>query len=378
MTTLLWILPWFLALFPASMLLVNWWAYRSPREPKDAQARPAVSVLIPARNEEASIEAAVRSALNDPHPDLEVIVMDDQSTDRTASIVRALADHDQRVRLEQSPPLPDGWCGKQHACAALAAAARHPTLLFMDADVRLEPGGLARMLHFLETSGAGLVSGIPRQITGSWMERLVIPVIHFVLLGYLPVPGMRRSGNASFAAGCGQLMLARKQAYTDAGGHGAIRGSRHDGVTLPRAFRNAGQHTDLFDATDVARCRMYRNASEVWNGFAKNATEGMAGPVSIWVWTMLLFVGHVLPWLILAGALALGHGPTGHLAWIAGAAVLGIVTRLALALRFRQSIVGALLHPVGVAIVLAIQWYAWWLERRGRSVLWKGRVQLEG
>ncbi|MBB3262698.1 hypothetical protein FHW79_000285 [Azospirillum sp. OGB3] len=359
------------ALLPLGLGLVNLCLYRRPKAepPPDA----AVSILIPARNEEATIAAAVRAALSSCGVTVEVVVLDDHSTDRTAEIVRAIAARDPRLRLETAPPLPPGWSGKQHACQALAKLARHPVLLFQDADVRLAPDAARRACGALLAGRAGLVSGFPRQETGTLAEALVIPLIHVLLLGYLPMVGMRWSGNPGFAAACGQLIAVRRDAYQTAGGHAAIATSLHDGVTLPRAFRRAGQGTDLFDATGLARCRMYRGWREVWSGFSKNATEGMATPVALPVWTLLLFGGHVLPWLLLGWA-ALDPLPEGAAALAALAVATGLSFRLLLAIRFRQSLVGALLHPVGILILLAIQWSALLRARRGRPAEWRGRA----
>ena len=134
-----------------------------------------MSVLIPARNEEGSIGAAVASVLAGEGVDLEVIVLDDHSEDRTGEIVRSISERDSRVRIEPAPALPSGWCGKQHACHVLANLARYELLVFMDADVRLAPQALARATAFLTRSGADLVSGFPEELTGTFSERLVIP-----------------------------------------------------------------------------------------------------------------------------------------------------------------------------------------------------------
>ncbi|MBY6263760.1 glycosyltransferase [Azospirillum sp. 412522] len=364
-----------LALLPLGQGIVNLFLYRRP-----AAAPPpgtAVSILIPARNEEAGIAAAVEAALLSRGVEVEVVVLDDHSTDRTAGIVRAIAARDPRVRLESAPPLPPGWSGKQHACQALAGLARHAVLLFQDADVRLSPDAARLTGGALLSGDNGLLSGFPREETGTLAEALVIPLIHLLLLGYLPMAAMRRSTDPRFGAACGQLIAVRREAYRKAGGHAAIAASLHDGVTLPRAFRRAGQGTDLFDATGLARCRMYRGWREVWSGFSKNATEGMATPAALPVWTLLLFGGHVLPWLLLGWA-ALDPLPLAAvvLAWLAGAA--GLVFRLLLAVRFRQSVVGALLHPVGVLVMLAIQWSALLRARNGKPSEWRGRAYPAG
>jgi glycosyltransferase involved in cell wall biosynthesis len=365
-----------LAVAPAVMIAINLVLYRTPPLREGGQP-PCVSILIPARNEEPRIARAVETVLASRGVDLEVVVMDDHSTDRTLEIVRAIAATDPRVRVESAPELPAGWSGKPHACHALAAAATSPWLLFVDADVELSPDGVARAVQFLDCSGADLASGFPRQITGTLVERLVIPLIHFVLLGYLPIPGMRRSRNEAYAAGCGQLFVARREAYDRAGGHAAIRSTFHDGLQLPRSFRRAGYKTDLFDATRIASCRMYHNAREVLQGLAKNAHEGMAGERAIWIWSALLLGGHVFPpALVVIGALTATQSSWWHLAL--AAALIGPVTRIVLAIRFRQSMIGALLHPIGVCILVAIQWYAWLLRRTGRGIDWKDRAQAQG
>lgn len=334
-----------LALVPA--LLYVWNAFLFRRALRET-ASVKVSVLIPARNEEQSIAACVEAVLASCNVELEVIVLDDHSEDRTTEIVHGMARNDSRVRVEAAPPLPHGWCGKQHACFALSKLARFPILSFLDADVRLAPDALARMAAFLETSKAGLVSGFPRQETGTFLEKLIIPLINWLLLSYLPIFGMRRSLRASFGAGCGQWFLTTREAYDRAGGHEAVRSSLHDGLTLPRAYRKAGIPTDLCDATDLAVCRMYRSGLATWNGFAKNAHEGMGSGLAIVPWTILLLGGSLVP-----------------LAWF---------TRFHAARRFRQSWIGAILHPVGIVCLVSIQWYALIRRMIGKPIGWKGRV----
>ncbi len=359
------------ALIPALLAAVNLCAFRPPPAP-DPAARPRVSLLIPARDEEARIELCVRAALQARDVELEVIVLDDDSQDRTADIVRRIAAEDSRLRLESAPPLPPGWCGKQHACHVLSGLAKHPLLVFIDADVRLEPHAMARMAAFMGSRRVGLASGFPKEETGSLFEDMVIPLIHVLLLGYLPIPFARWFKSAGFAAGCGQLMIVRREAYRQTGGHSLIPMSLHDGIKLPRAFRRAGIETDLFDATGLASCRMYRGAAEVWSGLSKNAVEGMATPVALPIWTLLLLLGHVLPFVLLPLGWALGV-ETPLLLSLAFAAALALALRFALAVRFRQSLRGALLHPVGVLILLAVQWTALVKARLGRPAVWRGR-----
>lgn len=359
-----------LAVLPLAMALVNLAFYRRPA---GRGTSAGVSVLIPARNEAATIATAVRAAAADRRPDLEVVVLDDHSTDETREIVEELAAEDPRIRVETAPPLPPGWSGKQHACHVLSQRARHEVLLFQDADVALAPGAPSRIAGHLLRGDAAMVSGFPCQRIGSVGEALLVPMMLFLLIGYLPFPGMRLTRHPGFGAACGQLIAVRRDPYVRAGGHAAIRASMHDGLTLPRALRRAGHRTDLFDATELATCRMYRGWRESWAGFSKNATEGMATPLALPIWTVLLFGGHVLPWILLLAGLVVPLG-TEVLALSAIAAAAGLTLRLLLAVRFRQPLITVLAHPIAVTLTLAVQWVALFRAQRGRPAEWRGRT----
>jgi hypothetical protein len=349
-----------LAALPLGLALDNLRRYRTPPL---CQTTPRISVLIPARNEEENIADAVACVLASENVDIELVVMDDGSTDATAAILAGIGDR--RLRVAQGGVLPQGWSGKQHACAALARLARYELLVFVDADVRLAPDALSRMAGFMGDEKMALASGFPRQITKTWSEILLLPLIHFLLLGYLPTFRMQASVSPALGAGCGQLFIARASAYAKAGGHSAIRASLHDGLTLPRAFRNAGLMTGLFDASRFARCRMYKNASQVWEGLTKNATEGMAKPAALPIWTVILAGGAVLP----AHLMLIAPSPVAFVALLCG-----ITLRLILAARFRQPVVSALLHPLGIAALLVLQWAALLRAASGRKATWRGRA----
>jgi hypothetical protein len=366
-----------LALVPTIVFLRNISVYLPPRGgalPGGDSPTAKVSVLIPARNEVQSIAAAVESVLSSEGVEVELIVLDDHSTDATADIVRRIAVNDSRLQLAAAPPLPPAWCGKQHACYTLARLSQHPLLLFLDADVRVEPRGIARAIAFMESSKADLVSGVPLQETGTFLEKLLIPLIHFVLLGFLPVRRMRRRPNPSYGAGCGQFFLARREPYLAIGGHSIVRGSLHDGLKLPRGFRAAGFRTDLFDATDVARCRMYRSAAEVWNGLAKNAVEGLGAPAMIVPSTAILGGGQVLPFLLLPIACWTDDWFS---AWVCAGSIFAVYfVRAIAAVRFSQSWTGAVLHPLAVGLFLVLQWYALIRWILGSPATWKERAYL--
>jgi glycosyltransferase involved in cell wall biosynthesis len=362
-----------LAALPALLTLANLRAFAPPPEPSGSL--PPVSVLVPARNEEAAIERLCRDVLASAGVDLELVILDDASTDRTAETVARVAAADPRVRLVAGAALPAGWCGKQHACWQLARAARHDTWVFLDVDVSPVPDAIARAVAFLGASGAGLVSGFPRQRTSCLFDWLLLPLIHFILLGFLPLARSRKDNAPGMAAGCGQFFVTTRHAYERAGGHAAIKASLHDGVKLPRAYRRAGLRTDVFDATPIASCRMYERNADVWRGLSKNATEGIGAPATILPFTILLAGGQILPFALVAWGLATGF--SGWPRWAAGAAVvaagLAWLPRVLEAFRFRQSLPSAVAHPIGVAAFLAIQWAALARKALGLKTAWRGR-----
>lgn len=371
---------------PLIMTAINLCLCRRPdRDAPWPDDTPRVFVCIPARNEETNIEACVRSVLYDSDDNIRVVVYDDQSEDQTPAILARLAAEDPRVLPAPTRPLPAGWNGKQHACWRMARAAidaelgvpaldDRDLLVFTDADVRFEPAALRAAVAEMRRLNADMVSCFPRQITGTLAEATLVPMMFYLLFGYLPMPRMRRTNDPSASAGCGQFLMLTANVYTKSGGHEAFRDSMHDGIMLPRAVRRAGLRSDLFDGSATASVRMYRGFSETWRGFAKNAYEGL-GSIGLLVFlTALHAIGHVAPWIIAVWILA--TGPTAHPASLVLSMVaiaLQLSQRLWLANRLDHSRVGALLHPVGVTLMTAIQWHSYVLHVTRRRA-WRGRT----
>lgn len=351
------------ALGPTLLFLRNLVVLRTPPAAETGTAPAAV--LIPARDEERNIAAAVRAALGSGAS--EVLVLDDNSSDQTAAIVRQLAAEDGRVRLIEGQPLPPGWLGKNFACAQLAAATVQPVLIFVDADVRLTSAAAPRLAAFLREANARLASGVPRQLTGTVSEQVLVPLIHFVLLGFLPLARMRASRHPAYGTGCGQLFVVDAAAYRASGGHAAIRERVHEGLELPKQFRRKGFATDVFDATDVATCRMYRSNAEVWRGLAKNVHEGLGAPAVIGPATLILLLGQVLPFVLLFAK------STAVFALALLSCISMFALRFAAWRRFRQPWLGLVLHPLAIVALLAIQWLGLLRHLAGRPARWKGR-----
>ncbi len=365
--TLSWIV-FGLAAIPYVLGVWNLFLFRAPKQVSGPV--PPVSVLMPARNEEARIRPALETIAETEGVEFELIVADDNSTDATADIVRSFAEDDPRIKLVSSPPLPEGWGGKNHACQFLSSKARHEHMIFIDADMIASPDCFARLSGHLANNKAALISGIPLQETGTFWERVVIPTIHVMMLGYLPFIGMRLSKSPGFGAAVGQIIGVRKTEYLKVGGHEPIMATMHDGVQLARLFRRNGYFTDLVNVTDLCATRMYEDVAGIWAGFMKNAHEGIATPIALPIWTVLLVGGHIMPLVLTVIAFAAGLEPA-----IAVAALLLVYSfRFFLALRFHQSLLGALLHPLGVGFMMVLNWIALFRRMAGRTVSWRDRA----
>ena len=369
-----------LAGLPALVLaMVAFNAFAWPRGRAGGRMPGRVSVLIPARDEAARIEACVRAALANA-PD-EVVVYDDGSTDGTAQIVGRLAGEDRRVRLMAGGPLPAGWVGKPHACHHLARAATGDVLVFMDADVVATPECLPRIASLFARLRAEVVTAGTRQVTGTFAERLVIPLLHLTYLAWLPVPLVWRSRDPRFLIANGQLLAVRRAAYDAAGGWAAVRAEVVDDMAFCRRVKQSGGRVVFADGHRMARCRMYAGAGEVWRGFSKNLYEGVGGrPLGLLMFALLYAAVFLAPYAaVLRAFFAADSGFTigGHYWDVTVPALLGVacnlLMRTVLALRYRQPLEGIVLHPLSVLALLGIALNSarWSL---GGRIRWRGRT----
>jgi hypothetical protein len=331
-----------------------------------------VSVLIPARNEAMRIGPLLDSVLTSEGVTSEICVLDDESQDGTDAIVEVYSRRHSNVRLLKGVPVPDGWSGKQFACYQLAQQAKFDELVFLDADVALSKDALLRAITQRRRINADLLSGFPRQRVITMGEQLLIPLIHLILLCFLPFGLMRWTRMTGAAAGCGQFFLTTKQAYGLSGGHSSIRKSLHDGIMLPRAYRMSGLKTDLFDAADLAQCRMYTSFEETWSGLLKNAGEGFAKMPLLPVMTVLMLLAFVCP-VICAAALSLGLVTSDLFQIVVAACLLSYLPRVLCCLMFDRAWLACLLNPVSILLFLVIQWTAWIRKTRGKGVQWRQR-----
>jgi glycosyltransferase involved in cell wall biosynthesis len=261
-----------------------------------AAAAPQVSVIVPARNEEANLATCLSSLVSQTGVPFEIIVVDDHSSDRTREIAVSFATaNPDNIRVIEADPLPDGWIGKNNAVMTGARSARGKWLLFTDADTLHIPGSLARALAEAQENGVDLLSYSPQQIAVTFWEMAVMPVVFAELERQYP-PKKVSDPASPIAAANGQYVLIRREAYEAVGGYAAIAGEILEDVALACAAKTSGRRI-LFRNGDAVRTRMYRNFLELREGWTKNLALLFPKPGWLAVKTLLLWA---IPWTALA------------------------------------------------------------------------------
>jgi len=330
---------------------------------------PVISAVVPARNEEAAIARAVESLAAQPEI-AEIIVVNDQSTDRTAEVLEELAARIPQLRVMQGAALPAGWTGKNFALAQGVAQASGKWLLFTDADVEHLPGSATRALTDVQTSGSALVSYSPEQETCAWWERAVIPFIFCRLAAHFSYARVSDPALPDAAAN-GQFLLIRREVYDAIGGHAAVCGEVVEDVALARRAKQAGHRIYFGAGQGIARARMYRSAGEMWEGWTKNLYPLIGGRT----WPLFRELLEILNWFpvaLLAMALFWVFSEYFFLE-IGAAALVAHHLLYAVALRKNRYPLSRIIYYLPAAL-----WYAAALLASAKhysrgAVTWKGR-----
>jgi glycosyltransferase involved in cell wall biosynthesis len=251
----------------------------------------SVTAIVPARNEEAVIGACIASLAKQPEI-AEILVVNDQSTDATAGVVRSLMEKIPKLRLLEAGGLPDGWVGKNHALWVGVQEAKSPWLLFTDADAEHEPDSVSRALQIAMEPWAALVSFSPEQITETWYEKALIPYIYLRLAKRFSYENVN-DRNSTAAAANGQFLMMRRDVYDAIGGHAGVAGEVLEDVALAMHVKAAGHRIWFASGKGLVRVRMYRSFQEMWQGWKKNLYRLMGGTP----WKVFREIESNLPWI---------------------------------------------------------------------------------
>jgi glycosyltransferase involved in cell wall biosynthesis len=312
----------------------------------------SVDVLIPMRDEEDNVEGCLKSVLNSELLEAsKVYVLDDGSSDTTGQLISEF-----KVNKLSGTSLPSGWLGKVWACHNLAQSGSGKYLVFMDADVRLHPYAIASAITRMNKFGWDFISPYPRQIAGSFLEKLIQPLLQWSWLASVPLRLAEKFPNRSMTIANGQFFIVKRSAYEEAGGHAAIPGEVLDDLELARLLISKGFKGGVADGSAVASCRMYKTNSQLIDGYTKSLWKAFGGQFGTIVAIILLFFTGISPYL-----------------GIGAPATFIFLSRFLAAIKTRSNPAYAFLHPISIVILLYLIVLSSVRKSRG-TLIWRGRT----
>jgi glycosyltransferase involved in cell wall biosynthesis len=321
-----------------------------------------VSVLIPARNEESNIANLLSDLLTQDYHNIEIIVFNDLSTDRTEEIVTKIAKTDTRIRLVNSEGLPKGWLGKNYACHNLSHMGKGEYLLFLDADVRVKGGIITNSITLAEKHKTGLLSIFPKQKMVSAGEYLTVPVMNYILLTLLPLVLVFKSKFSSMAAANGQFMLFEREKYFETLPHEKFKNSKVEDIEIARYFKQINIPVVCTLGDNTIECRMYNGFDEAVNGFSKNVVNffGNSFFAAILFWVVTTF-----GFLIILSELSTVLFCTFLITVLAIRVVVSVISK--------QNIFLNLILLVAQQVILGFLIYKAIIYKFNKQLKWKGR-----
>lgn len=354
-----------------------------PSSPTPEEVQPLISVIVPARNEARNIRRSIEALAAQSYQNLELIVVDDGSTDATPQILKQLqeapkADSSPEITIINGAALPPGWAGKPHALHQGFQASQGEWLCFVDADTFANPDLIASTYQAATNLGADMLTILTDQELGSFWEKVIMPLVFTALSVGFPARRVNDPQKADAIAN-GQFILIRRKVYQAVGGHAAVRDQIAEDKALAVLVKGSGFHLVLGDGRELVRTRMYTSLPEIWEGWVKNIYLGMQDR----------------PWLLLLGAitgfvaaLVLPLWTILSLAWVAqgGGWIAALVAAESLILwgylLYNRNQVNQAMHisfwygltlPLGALIFTAMMVTSAYNVYSGRGVTWRGR-----
>lgn len=323
---------------------------------------PKVSVLIPARNEEGTIGTLLGQLATFDYSNLEIIVYNDHSTDKTESIVKHWASINPNIKLINGGVLPKGWLGKNHACHQISLIATGDFFLFLDADVRVKKGLIRRSISHLQKNELHLLSIFPKQIVKSLGEKISVPLMNWILLSLLPLFLIKKSSNKAFSAANGQFMMFKASTYKAIQPHEIYKSQKVEDIAIIKHFKQKKLDCDTRLGDDDISCRMYNGLDEAIKGFTKNIFEFFGNSVltTILFWILTTIGPFMVYYNIGLGCLII---------YIAG--MLSI--RFFVSLASQQSVIQNLLLALPQHIVFLVIIIKGLINNKQKKLIWKGR-----
>jgi chlorobactene glucosyltransferase len=338
------------------------------------KSTPLVSILIPARNEAENIKRCLRSLLKQDYPNIEILVLDDNSNDSTLLSVKQLAEKNSRIKLIAGKPLKRGWMGKCYACWQLSKYAKGKYLIFTDADTLHFENSVSSAIGCLTGNNLDALSIIPRQIMVTLHERLVVTWVHFGILSLLPLFLIAKSKNPLFCTANGQFLLFKREVYRKIGGHKSVKAKILEDIHISKMVKKHGYKFMIFDGSRNIYCRMYRNFHELIRGFSKFMFAAFNFKLFTMVVVIILISALFLfPFILLPMGIFIFDWPNIIIDLIILQIFIILIMRIILALRLKSRVFDTLLHPLSMIYIILICINSVLQTRFGEGIYWKGR-----
>ena len=370
-------LIWFVMVLAVSKWGRSWEILRPEHSPEKT---PSVSVCIPARNEALNIGACVQAVLNSDWPELEIIVVDDRSDDDTGEVARSVANGDSRLRVIDGVEPPSGWAGKPWACFRAAKESKGAWLIFVDADVRLDPKAIQAIVETAAQHNLSMLSLFGTWIVEGFWESVLVPAVGWLIRGAIDLDKVNDISQVEAFAN-GQCIAMRRDSYFGVEGHQSVKDQVLEDVRFAEVVKRNGMGVQVRPAPWAFKVRLYRSLKEIVNGYTKNLYEGLGrNPVAGFGAALFLCVCALLPFvlaiLLLVGVLFLGWNvvPLTTVGWLWGIVALQFLFRYRQEKRDGRSGWYACAQPIANVLVI-------WILLRSTmkvSVAWKGRQFIDG
>jgi chlorobactene glucosyltransferase len=370
-------------LFALSVVLINFIVnnilfknIRNFKLPVDIlNSPPLVSVLIPARNEEKNIRRILNSMLKQDYRNLEILVLDDNSTDATGDIVEEFVKKDGRIKLIKGAPLPAGWKGKCFACHQLSKIAKGSYFVFTDADTLHYPNSISGSLAALLKNNLDVTSIYPRQIAVTFSERMSVRFINFIILSFMPLILVKHSKAPFFSTAIGQFFLFKREAYEKTGGFEFVKDEILEDINISKQVKRCGLKIMIYDGSDSIFCRMFTNLPDVVKGFSRFIYAAFdCNFLMEFIAVSFIELIYLGPFILLPIGIFILDWPAKIISLNIIQIFLIFTIKFVLAIRFKERILDVFFTPVSLAFVYLLAINSYRQSKFGKGVDWKDRV----
>lgn len=339
---------------------------------------PLVSVLIPARNEEKNIERCINSLLSQDYKDYEILVIDDNSEDRTHEIIQKIAEQNKKVKAYKGAPLPDDWYGKTFALDQLVSYSKGEILLFTDADTIHCSTSISWAVTNMKATGADLISGYAGQILKTIGERVTVPLIFFLTGFLIPMFLNKFVKLGYFSLAIGQYIAVKKEVFIKTGGFSKVKNRTSEDVFMARNIKESGYKTEFLDITNQVFCRMYSGWWSAIQGIGKNIYDFLGkNPVILILIALTIFCFFCLPFPILVTSILFSVMGLAHNAYLIPLVIIHVIFTLIWLVLFlgrRITWYNAFAWPVMYINLLFMVLWSFYRTISGKGFLWKDRI----